>query len=76
MTADNQMPYRCCHFRKGFYTLIYTGGSQVNTDYIWRHQIKRINTKAHCKTACDCLLSGRWIEVPLVELNCYTGYGV
>jgi hypothetical protein len=51
MIADNQPPYRRCHFRKRFYILVYTGGSQVNTDHIWRHQTNRIYTETLCNTA-------------------------
>jgi len=71
--ADDQLPYRHCHFRKGFYTLVYTGGNKINTDHIWRYQTNRIYTKACCETACDWLLSGRWIEVPLPELTATLG---
>ena len=74
--ADNQPPSGRCHFRRGFYTLVYMGGSQVNTDRIWRHQTNRMYTKVHCERVCDWLLSGRWIKVPLLELNCYIGYGI
>lgn len=74
MIADNQPPSGRCHFTKGSYTLIYMGESQVNTEHIWRHHTNSIYTKAHCETVRDWLMSGRWIEVPLLELNCYTGY--
>lgn len=67
MTADNRPPYRCCHFADGYYTPVCTGGTQVNTDHIWRYQTNRIYTKARCETVCDWLLSGRRIEVLLLE---------
>jgi len=73
MIADNQPPYRHCHFTKGYYTLVYTCRTQVNTDHIWRYQTNRIYTKARCETVCDWLLSGKWIEVPLLELTATLG---